>query len=116
MRINFKRLSSPTFSAKFDSLYEGLDMGSRYAMWYYSIFTVRRLIYGISAVALDKHPIVQIAILNVQSTLVIIYLTLVKPFEVSYMNKLEIFNEICILIVSYHMFIFTDFVPDVKIR
>ena len=29
--------------------------------------------------------------------------------EGNFNNKLEIFNEICILTVSYHLFLFTDF-------
>ena len=28
------------------------------------------------------------------------------------LNKLEFFNEICILIVSYHLFLFTNVVDD----
>lgn len=32
------------------------------------------------------------------------------------MNKLEMFNETCILIVSYHLFLFTDFVINAEIR
>lgn len=32
------------------------------------------------------------------------------------MNTVEIFNEICILLVSYHVFLFTDIIIDVNIR
>ena len=29
---------------------------------------------------------------------------------------MELFNETCLLITSYFLFLFTDFVPDVKTR
>jgi hypothetical protein len=44
----------------------------------------------------------------------IIYLTQVQPFELKHVNMLEIFNEICILIVSFHLFLFTNFVDNAK--
>jgi hypothetical protein len=33
----------------------------------------------------------------------------VKPFEKPLSNKMEIFNEICIMATAYHLFTFTDF-------
>ena len=40
------------------------------------------------------------------------YLGLVKPFEVPIFNKLEMFNEFSIVIVNYHLYLFTNFLPD----
>ena len=40
------------------------------------------------------------------------YLSLVHPFESAVLNKMEIFNEIIILIVTYHMLLFTDYTDD----
>jgi len=38
------------------------------------------------------------------------------PFKDATERKLEFFNETMIMIAGYHLFCFTDFVPDVKIR
>jgi len=46
---------------------------------------------------------------------VLIYLILAKPFEKKLNNILEIINEICILGASYHLFVLTDYKPDVDI-
>lgn len=46
------------------------------------------------------------------SILIIIYSSLVKPFEEPVLNKLEVFNESCILLAATHLFWFTDFVAD----
>ena len=37
---------------------------------------------------------------------------LTKPFENPVLNKMEIFNEICIIVVGYHLILFTDYAPD----
>jgi hypothetical protein len=45
-----------------------------------------------------------------------IYITYVKPFETPLLNYMEVFNEVCVLIATYHLFLFTDFVPDPELR
>jgi hypothetical protein len=47
---------------------------------------------------------------------VAIYITYVKPFEIPLLNYMEVFNEVCVLIATYHLFLFTDFVPDPELR
>ena len=42
--------------------------------------------------------------------LTIMYLITVMPFEAKLSNNLEIFNETTILITTYHMLLFTDFI------
>jgi hypothetical protein len=44
------------------------------------------------------------------------YITYVKPFEIPLLNYMEVFNEVCVLIATYHLFLFTDFVPDPELR
>jgi hypothetical protein len=43
---------------------------------------------------------------------IIIYLGLTKPFEDPFANKLEIINEVFIIAICYHLFIYTMFVSD----
>lgn len=43
------------------------------------------------------------------------YLAYVRPFEKDLLNNLEIFNELCILLVGYHLLVFTDFVNDTEL-
>jgi hypothetical protein len=46
----------------------------------------------------------------------IIYLLMVKPFDLPILNKMEIFNECCIIGASYHLFAFTEFVGDPELQ
>jgi len=41
-----------------------------------------------------------------------IFIALVRPFESSSKNNTEIYNEVTILAVSTHLYIFSDFVQD----
>ena len=54
----------------------------------------------------------QIFTLYLQSLLLIIYIIYYKPFISRLLNMLEIFNEVCILLSSYHLLMFTDFNID----
>ncbi len=45
-----------------------------------------------------------------------VYVISIRPFNSTKTNLIEAFNELSILIGSYHMFLFTDFVPDQTIK
>jgi hypothetical protein len=42
----------------------------------------------------------------------IIYVAYFKPFELPLLNKMEVFNEFSILLATYHLFTFTQFVGE----
>jgi len=46
----------------------------------------------------------------------IVFVTAVKPFENPVLNRMELFNECCIIVAAYHLFYFTDYLPDYKLQ
>jgi energy-converting hydrogenase Eha subunit B len=46
----------------------------------------------------------------------LVYLILVRPFNTSLLNSMEIFNEGCLLLASLHVYLFTEFSPDPGFR
>jgi hypothetical protein len=38
------------------------------------------------------------------------------PFRSNVTNKMELFNEVCVLLTNYHLFLFTDFLQNPDIR
>lgn len=44
------------------------------------------------------------------------YNKIARPFENPTLNKLEIFNELCIMGAAYHLFVFTQYVDDPKLQ
>ena len=45
-----------------------------------------------------------------------LFFIIVKPLNQPFLNRMEIFNEISLLICSYFLFMFTDFIPDAQTR
>ena len=50
------------------------------------------------------------------SVLYVIYIIEVKPFTIPLMNKLEVFNEICVIVCCYCLLMLSDMVADGVIR
>src|SRR3569833_1698536 len=48
--------------------------------------------------------------------LIIAYLGYIQPFSVKLVNKIEIFNELTIMTVGYHLILFTEFVPSIEMQ
>ena len=94
------------------SLYSELKKERKMALLYNGLFVLRRLMFAYMAVFLGNYPFLQIQGLAIQSISILMYLSYTKPFKDKLSNILEMFNEICILILSYHLFYFTDYVED----
>ena len=80
------------------------------------IFVIRRLLLVLTAYMLESHPAFQLMIFILLSSLSIMYLIYFKPYEDPFTNKNEIFNEACVLLSSYQLFIFTDYVSSLEIK
>ena len=40
----------------------------------------------------------------------------VPPFKEKIMNRIELVNEFFVLLTNYHLFTFTEFLPDIELR
>jgi hypothetical protein len=77
---------------------------------------LRRLLFSVVVFAFKDYPYAQIQILVFHCILLILYNKLARPFENPLLNKLEIFNELCIMGAAYHLFVFTQYVDDPKLQ
>ena len=50
------------------------------------------------------------------STAILIFVGHQRPLISKLRNKTEIFNEVLIIIIMYHFFVFTDFVLDARVK
>jgi hypothetical protein len=109
---NQEKLSDPKQIQAFGSTYLDLRTKSKSSLMYNVIYMLRRLLISVLILVFKKWPAAQIQIMIFHSILVIIYNKLARPFEDPKLNKLEIFNELCIMVSAYHLFLFTPFVED----
>ena len=63
------------------------------------IFCVRRLLLVLSLLALRDQKYWLLSTYNVIQSLYLWYITMVKPHEDPIHNQLEIFNELCIIMI-----------------
>ena len=85
---------------------EGVNPHSYSASMYTFFFVLRRLFTGILLVVFHQYPFFQCSSLLVFSTVNFIYIVSEKPFEGTAQNRIEIFNEVCIMGCSHIFNIF----------
>ena len=80
------------------------------------MFFVRRLIFVIFVIVLKDYLWGQLAMQNFVSLGMVIFLQLYKPLESNFANNIETFNEATVILMTYFLMCFTDFVPDAETR
>jgi hypothetical protein len=110
----FHKLDKKSLEVKYGVFWEGLDHSRKSPLAFNFIFMLRRYFFALYIVFLPGMPAAQIQLLMLQCVFILIYIAYCKPFKLSMMNKLEMFNELTILTCCYHMLTFTDWTPDVK--
>jgi hypothetical protein len=81
-------------------------------MAYFVFYLLRRIIYMATAYWISSQSLQLIVILYL-NILVTVYLGQVKPKVGRFFNRLEVSNEFLFQLISFHQFLFTQFVPDV---
>jgi hypothetical protein len=85
-----------------------INLDNKQAVFYPTLFLIRRLIYAICLVFFPR-TFLQISITTLFSMSVLIFLLSVKPMESKVLNGIEILNETTFLLLNYISFSFTDF-------
>ncbi|TNV87834.1 hypothetical protein FGO68_gene14781 [Halteria grandinella] len=113
---NQHRLQEEDFKGRFESLYLNVDTGVKDAIMTVALFVFRRLIYSINIVLFSGSTCTQLFAQFFCCLLMLLFFTGVKPMNQPFLNNMEIFNELTLLICSYFLFLFTDFVGDANTR
>ena len=119
---NINKMDLPEFNRIFGTLYEGLNLDMEDStkrltgLFFPFFFVVRRLLFIVAAIFLENFLWGQLAIQFFCSVTMIIYLCTFWPFVEPIFTKIEIMNEVTSIFLLYHMFTFTDWVPDASVR
>jgi hypothetical protein len=76
---------------------------------YILIFLIRRFVFAATAVFLKDYGFLQLLCLQAQSIALLGYLLYYWPFVHLGLNFLEVFNEVCILSITYISITFTGY-------
>ena len=116
LKKRIDRLEEKEIKDRFESLYENVETTVKYAYLISPLFIARRLVYAASIVFLNGCTLAQLTIQIAQSVFMLCYIVSVRPLKDNFSNRMEIFNEVTVLICSYILFTFTACVQDVQTR
>ena len=81
-------------------------------MYYWVYFIIRRTAFFSVPIILWSMPMLQLQILCFFTSLYVILIAYIKPHLDKKAMRLEIFNEVMMMLSVYHMFCFTEFNLD----
>ena len=102
---------------RFSHLYEELRLQSgRPVFLYPAFFLLRRLILAFAVVVCYEYLIAQIYLVWAQCIIALLIIEFARPFNTQSERRMEIFNEINLMLVLYTMMCFTPLVPSIETR
>ena len=104
----FAKWKDQDFDSKYGAVFEGLRKDKKSSIGYPLIFISRRILFAVVAIFTVEYPSIQLGHLLLLSSLQFMYLILYKPFEEPLMQKLEVFNEVCEILLGYVLLTFSD--------
>jgi hypothetical protein len=78
-------------------------------LYYFPIFLIRRFWFVAIATLLYSHPFAQLQCLVFISSLYLIFYGGARPHESRFRVRMEIFNECMLMVLNYHMLLFSGF-------
>ena len=91
-----------------NSIFAYLSTSTPATLYYTAFFMLRRLLFAFSTIFMNSIPILQIYTLFGTSLANLLYLVYFKPFDTPLLNRVEIFNELSLYLMSYPCLMFTD--------
>ena len=122
---NYEHWNQPMFRSKYGTVLDSMRT-TRYResrkslhKWqiaFILIFLTRRLVFAVSILWLQEYLLLHFCILYGFSSISCFYLLTFWPFKKAFDTIIEVFNEVCGILLIYHLMCFTDFVYDPMIR
>ena len=97
LRNRFDKLGSEQYKLRVGSLYQNQDYLKKRAIYFTTLFLVRRLIFAAVICFFFSNVVLQIAIVDCLSMILIIFLITVFPMIDKVNNFIQIFNEVFLL-------------------
>ena len=113
---NQEDLENPDIADKIDVFIEDVRTDTKHRSLFNIYFLVRRLFSVIVLIYMDSLPFFQCTLLAVFSTINVIYMVAHMPISTARANKIEIFNEFCILICNHIMTVFLNVAMPITLK
>lgn len=105
-----KQLNTYKLRLRIANFYSNIELEKgNWALAYYTIFLVRRILFVAIPVFLAGMPWFQVQLLVLMSSFYFIYYAGNMPHSIVQRNRVEILNEVIIMHMNYHMICFTEY-------
>ena len=115
-KIYFKKHEDSDVKKKYGEMFKGFQVKTFPQLLYCLIFIIRRVTMVMVLTMLPTQRNIQINIFIITTLFVMSYASYVLPFDSMLQNIQETINEVYVLIASYHLFCFTEWVYDLNTR
>jgi hypothetical protein len=104
-------LKTKKVSSKISNLYQDVRLKDKsyWNLMYYPIFLFRRIVFVAIPTFLHKHSYFQIQLLVLLTSFYIMYYCGTRPHLTGQRVKIEVFNEVIIMLMNYHMVCLSEF-------
>ena len=109
-------IKSEEFQQRYGSLTQNVELSRFEGLAFSFYFLVRRLTFAYTIVYLNRSIVIQVLAIDALSTGLLAYFFMGRPMVDKLNNFIQVFNEMFILICAWSLFLFTDYVPDPKLR
>ena len=96
------------FKDKYGTVMEGLDPKKRSSVAYVAMFAVRRILFMCASLFLFGYNMVQLPIMSYLTIMSVSFLITFRPYEDKLVEKLDIMNEIILILLIDICYLFTD--------
>ena len=77
---------------------------------------IKRMALSLICIFIKDHVSIQLIAFYIVTIFTMIYLQWVLPWDTKKLNFLDLLNEVTSIVTLYHMILFTDYVPEARIR
>jgi hypothetical protein len=97
---NINMYQQAKFKVRWGSMFEGVRLKSKITACFYLLFIIRRLIFVFIVFHLDNNTGVSMVLLCWMNLAILIYTGMIRPLEERFMNRLEMFNELFVCMIT----------------
>jgi hypothetical protein len=87
-----------------------------YSWLLYHVFLFRRLAFGMIPVIFARYKVFQPMGLVLLNQFCLMFYAGVLPYDSTFKNRNEVFNEVVMMILTYHILMFTEFIGEPSTR
>ena len=113
---NHAMIEQIEFKKKYGSLTDGMQHREKKAMLFNVNFTLRRLGFAILIIVIPHYNWLQTQLLILKCSFSLIVVGQIEAFKLPSSNRLYLLNESFILMNTYHMIVYSEFVSDETAR